>query len=295
MKWLAVVNRAAGRAHEAEGLLAALERLPELSAVTVYTDGPGSGTQIARDATEFDGLIVVGGDGTISECLTGMDLPRQRLAIVPAGHGNCLGRDLGLCRPRDAIEALRRLQCKALDLMDVTVQTDRAAPTRRLCASTLSVGYVTDVVTMGRRRLPGLGHAAYAAAAVITVPRELRARHDGHDWAPYTGIVVNNTRHLANFSAFPQARLDDGLLDVMLQRCRWPRQQLHNCSVLMGGRVFGPLAMRQVPRFELHLESPCTLMADGELLSGVTRCSVERRRAAVHCVARPQWSATSCA
>lgn len=49
-----------------------------------------------------------------------------------------------------------------------------------------------------------------------------------------------------------------------------------------------PHAMRQVPRFELQLESPCTLMADGELLSGVTRFGVECRRAAVHCVAGPQ-------
>jgi len=285
VKWLAVVNRAAGRAQEAEGLLEALERLPELSAVAVYTDGPGSGTQIARDAAEFDGLIVVGGDGTISECLSGMDLPRQRLAIVPAGHGNCLGRDLGLCRPRDAIEALRRLQCRPLDLMDVTVHADHASTTRRLCASTLAVGYVTDVVTVGRRRLPGLGHAAYAAAAVFTMPQEFRARHDGEDWAPFTGIVVNNTRHLANFDAFPQARLDDGLLDVMLQRCGWPRQQLHNCAVLAGSRAFGPLVMRQLPRAEFQLESPCTLMADGELLSGVTRVSVESRPAAVSCVA----------
>jgi diacylglycerol kinase (ATP) len=288
VKWLAVVNRAAGRAHEAEALLAALEQLPELSAVVVYTDGPGSGTQIARDAAEFDGLIVVGGDGTISECLSGMDLPRQRLAIVPAGHGNCLGRDLGLCRPRDAIEALRRLQCRVLDLMDVTVRTDHGAATRRLCASTLAVGYVTDVVTVGRRRLPGLGHAAYAVAAVFTVPRKFRARHDGEDWVPYTGIVVNNTRHLANFDAFPQARLDDGLLDVMLQRCGWPRQQLHNCSVLVGSAAFGPLMLRQLPRAGFQIDSPCTLMADGELLPGVTGVSVECRRAAVTCVARPQ-------
>lgn len=288
MKWLAVVNRAAGRAHEAEALLAALERLPELSAVVVYTDGPGSGTQIARDAAEFDGLIVIGGDGTISECLSGMDLPRQLLAIVPAGHGNCLGRDLGLCRPRDAIEALRRLRRRELDLMEVTLHSDQAAATRRLCASTLAVGYVTDVVTVGRRRMPGLGHAAYAAAAVFTVPREFRARHDGEAWAPFTGIVVNNTRHLANFDAFRHARLDDGLLDVMLQRCGWPRQQLHNCSVLVGSSAFGPLVMRQLPRAEWQLESPCTLMADGELLPGVTRVSVECRRAAVTCVARAQ-------
>lgn len=288
MKWLAVVNRAAGRVHEAERCLAALESMPSLSAVTAFTDGPGSGTRIARDARDFDGLIVIGGDGTISECLTGMDLPRQKLAIIPAGHGNCLVRDLGLSRTADALEALQHPRWRALDLMDVTVESSGADPARRLCASTLAVGYVTDVVTTGRRRLPGLGHAAYAAASIVTLPRPFRARADGSssagdDWQTYTGIVVNNTAHLANFRAFPQACLDDGVLDVMWQDCGWLRQLAHNVAVLAGSTAFGPRAMQQSSRVDLRIETPRTLMADGELLSGITRLSVACRQAAVTC------------
>jgi len=214
LKWLAVVNRAAGRSHEAERCLAALERMPSRSAVATFTDGPGSGTRIARDARDFDGLIVIGGDGTISECLTGMDLPRQKLAVIPAGHGNCLVRDLGLSRPADALEALQQPCWRALDLMEVTVESSGADPARRLCASTLAVGYVTEVVTTGRRRFAGLGQAAYGAAAMLTVPR----------------------------------------------------------------------AMQQSARVDFRVETPGTLMADGELLPGITRLSVACRQAAVTCV-----------
>jgi len=32
---------------------------------------------------DFDGLIAVGGDGTINEVVSGMDLNKQTLAIVP--------------------------------------------------------------------------------------------------------------------------------------------------------------------------------------------------------------------
>ena len=88
MRWLAIANRAAGRAREAERRLASLERLSGLADVATFTDGPGSATAIARQARDYDGLIVIGGDGTISECLTGMDLPRQRLLESrEIGHG----------------------------------------------------------------------------------------------------------------------------------------------------------------------------------------------------------------
>jgi len=293
VKWLAIANRAAGRAREADRALAALERLPGLSDIAMFTDGLGSATRIARNASDYDGLIVIGGDGTISECLTGMDLPRQRLAILPAGHGNCLGRDLGLCRPGDALEALRRPQWRAIDLLEVTAACNGAEPSRRLCASTLAVGYVTNVVTTGRTRLSALGHAAYGAAAMLTMPRPFRARYrdeqrDGEDWAALTGIVINNTTYLANFRAFANARLDDGLLDVMLLSCRWSRQLLHNCAVLAGSTAFGPLAMHQSRRAQLQLDAPSTLMADGELLRDVTALSVVCRHAAVTCAVAPQ-------
>jgi diacylglycerol kinase (ATP) len=292
LKWLAVVNRAAGRSREAERCLAALERVPSLSAVAAFTDGTGGGTRIARAARDFDGLIVIGGDGTVSECLTGMDLPRQKLAIVPAGHGNCLVRDLGLSRAADAVEALRRPCWNELDLMEVTVESSGAGPARRLCASTLAVGYVTDVVTTGRRRLAGLGHAAYGAATLFTRPRPFLARAEGdgsagEDWQVLTGIVVNNTAHLANFRAFPRARLDDGVLEVMWQSCGWLRQLAHNVAVLVGSTACGPRAMQQSSCVDLRIQTPCTLMADGELLPGVTRLNVTCRPAAVSCVTRP--------
>jgi diacylglycerol kinase family enzyme len=98
--------------------------------------------------------------------------------------------------------------------------------------------------------------------------------------------VINNTAHLANFRAFPQASAHDGLLDVMEQGYRWPRQLLHNLAVLAGSRAFGPKAMRQVAAVRLALSKAHTLMADGELLHEVTMVTVRCRPAAVRCVVR---------
>ncbi len=289
MRWLAIANPAAGRAREAVGLLRRLRSLRHLAVEVASTAAPGDGTRLAREASAYDGVIAIGGDGTIAEVLQGLDLRRQHLAVLPAGHGNCLARDLGVHDRAVALDALRRGRSLPLDLMHVRVQFANGADERRLCASTLAVGYVSEVVTMGRQRLPGLGRAAYAAAAMLVVPRRFEARiaanGDGPRSRHYTGLVVNNTAHLANFRGFPDASVHDGLLDVMEQDHAWPRQLLHNLSVLAGSKSFGPLRMQQADCATIDLGEPGTFMLDGELLRDVRRVEVRCLRAAARCIA----------
>ena len=289
MRWLAIANPAAGRARESERLLARLRRLTGFRHEVALTAAPGDATLLARKANGFDGIVAVGGDGTIAEVLHGMDLGRQRLAVLPAGHGNCLARDLGVGNAGRALTSLERKTCQPLDLMDVHIGFADGRQERRLCASTLAVGYVADVVTLGRHRLPALGRAAYAAAAMIAIPSRFEARLNSNGGArQYTGVVINNTTHLANFRGLPDASVRDGLLDIMEQDYGWPRQLLHNLAVLFESRAFGPLKLRQAAVEHLELAEPRTLMADGELLHEVTRISVACRPGAVSCVVGTQ-------
>lgn len=288
MRWLAIANPAAGRVREADRLLARLRDLRDVDAEIVQTERPGDATRLARESAGFDGVIAIGGDGTIAEVLQGIDLARQQLAVLPAGHGNCLARDLRVGDSDRALAALRRGACQPLDLMEVSVGFADGSADRRLCASTLAVGYVADVVVFGRQRLHPLGRAAYAVAAMLVVPARFEARvagaGDAERLRPYTGFVINNTAHLANFRGFPDASVHDGVLDVMEQDCRWPRQLLHNLAVLAGSRAFGPRRMRRVTAERLELGAPRAFMADGELLHDVTRVAVNCRPGAVMCV-----------
>ena len=102
-----------------------------------------------------------------------------------------------------------------------------------------------------------------------------------------TGLVINNTAHLANFRGLPDASVHDGLLDIMEQGYGWPRQLLHNLAVLLGSRALGPLTLRQAATEQFELAEPRTLMADGELLHEVRRVSVACRPGAVNCVVGP--------
>jgi diacylglycerol kinase (ATP) len=285
MRWLAIANPAAGRPRTVRRAVHALAGLPGIAVDMTETRAPGDATRMAREAARYDGVIAIGGDGTIGEVINGMALERQVLAVLPAGHGNCLARDLGVGRLARALEALREPRVAPLDLLDTHLVFGDGREGRRWCASTLAAGYVTQVVVTGRSRLAWLGGGAYAVAAMLTSPAPFALRFDAAGEAQRrTGIVINNTMHLSNFRGLPHASVRDGLLDIMELDAAWPRQLLHNLSVLTGSPRFGPAAIRQRRGVGVSFDVPLTVMADGELLPGVRMLDVECRGGAARCV-----------
>ena len=284
MRWLAIANPAAGRPRVVQRAIRSLAALDGRVLEVLETAAPGDATRLARAAEDVDGLIAIGGDGTVCEILNGMDLARHALAVIPAGHGNCLARDLGTRTIPAAIAAVRSERLQSIDLLETQVTLHDGSCQRRLCASTVAAGYVTQVVTNGRGALAWLGCAAYGAAAILTIPKRLTLRAEPDTQASRrTGIVINNTVHLANFRGLPDATLHDGKLDVMELDAGWGRQLLHNLSVLLGIRGHGPAQLRQTRAISVTFDEPCTVMADGELWPGVRGLEVRCRPAAVRC------------
>lgn len=277
-RWLAIVNPAAGLARTNRRLVSRLASEWGARFEIATTAGPGDGARLAREAARYEGLLAVGGDGTIAEVLGGMELPRQTLALLPAGHGNCLARDLGIGTPALAFAALGRARTTPLDLMRVRIEFSDGRREQRLAASSVAVGYVAEVVALGRRRFAALGAFTYTAAALFTCarPQEVRVG-EGGTLTPrrLTNLVVNNTAHLANFRAFHDARLDDGRLDILEASYGWGRQMLHNAAILAGSRRFGPAALWQARAVAIENALPARLMVDGELLEEVARVTLE--------------------
>jgi len=288
MRWLCIANPGAGENGSSARALDVVRRFGMTLDHVESTTGTGDGVGRARRATGFEGIVVVGGDGTIAEVLEGMDRSRQTLAIIPTGHGNCLARSLGLDSVQTAIDALRRPKVRAVDLIELVIHFADGRQARRLAASTLAFGYVCDVVAFGRTRLAGLGRYAYAAAAAATPPRWFGARVvlDGHaqELRRMTGVVVNNADYLANFRAFRQGRLDDGRLDVMVMEASRAKQMLHNLSVLSGRYFYDPSHAWQAREARVELEAPAKLMCDGEFEHDVVALEVRCLPGAVRCV-----------
>jgi diacylglycerol kinase family enzyme len=140
------------------------------------------------------------------------------------------------------------------------------------------------VVRLAGRFTP-LGRHAYTAAAVCSRPRRLPVVADygaGQGCrGEVTGIVINNTRHLANFRAFPRARLTDGLADVLELQAGWAGQLVHNLSVLTRRYFYQPGREFRTRQVKLKLPTPDVLMVDGELFAEVAELGVTCRPAAL--------------
>ncbi|MBI5086438.1 MAG: hypothetical protein HZB13_17820 [Acidobacteria bacterium] len=146
-------------------------------------------------------MIVSGGDGTLFHLLRHLRPPFPEIAIVPSGRGNALARDL---RPNQSHVAI--------DLMEVTVLPADGAPWSCWCASSVGCGYPAEV-TRAALRFRRLRRFSYAAATAVTAPRRARYTISGGGHTAtreLTGVLINNTRHVGGFIAFPLLPLPDG-------------------------------------------------------------------------------------
>lgn len=288
--WLAVVNLRAGAFRHGALGRAFLDELERWVSALAFTAGPGSAARIAADAHRYRGLVAVGGDGTVMEVVSAMDRAGQRFAVVPAGTGNCLAVDLGLPTADAALRALGRGETRPIDLIEVTLVPASGPTVTRWVASTAGLGYVAQVADLAKRRFSPLGASAYAAASAFVRPRQRQVQLavDGGrcQLVRVTGVLVNNTRHVGLAVPFPEAELDDGVLDVYLFRTHWWRQCLHNLQMVTGIPVRGTPRPQRLATLTVRCTSPETVMLDGELFPGVTGLELVCRPSALTCVAQ---------
>lgn len=197
-----------------------------------WTDAPGAGRRLAREAVEegFDEVAAVGGDGTISEVVDGMVAAGGgTLGIVPSGTGGDLARALGLSRdPETAMRELVDAPTHPVDVIEMEAVGADGRPFVRHGINLSGLGMAGDVVRRvneGTKRLGGRLTFAIATLRSLlawTSP-EATVRWVEADGAPgqwqgrFVNLFVGNARHCGGgMLVTPDARMDDGLLDVVL-------------------------------------------------------------------------------
>ncbi|MGQ0463940.1 MAG: diacylglycerol/lipid kinase family protein [Sporichthyaceae bacterium] len=170
----------------------------------------------AREAADagVDVVFACGGDGTISSVLSGLAGTGVPLAILPAGTGNLLARNLALPPDRDAC---LRIGLAGADRKIDVGRIDEEHRFAVMAGMGLDAAMIADAPPRLKARI---GWPAYMvsgakhifdrrAHVTITVddeaPVELRAR----------GVVIGNVGKLqAGMLLMPEAVPDDGVLDV---------------------------------------------------------------------------------
>lgn len=288
--WLAIINPISGPRHSARRLQEITDRLErELGARIVFTERPGHAMQLAGEARSYDGLAVFGGDGTISEVVNGMSLESQQLLLLAGGTGNGLARDLGLTSLDASFASARNDRVRMLDLIRVSFRIQEQWNSI-LEISTASLGYAADVVVLSNRNFKWLGPFCYPLAATLqagrqssfplTVQLEL-GQQTSHQ---LSNVMVNNTRHAGNFSAFRHSRPDDGKMDVLLAYAGFGPQVFHNLAVLTKTYFYSTAQEFMANVISFTLPTAMRLMIDGELWEGISEVRFEIMPGLLKCV-----------
>ncbi|HEY9373723.1 diacylglycerol/lipid kinase family protein [Streptomyces sp.] len=221
-QFTAVVNPTAGGSSGTASLLPLARLLREAGAQldTVYSRSLEHAQELAHRAGEQGHVVLaVGGDGMagcVGGALSGTDTV---FGLVPAGRGNDFARALGL--PTDApglAEVLLNGTPRAVD----TIEVESAVHDRVSVLGSVYAG--VDAVANRHANNSRLlrGAASYYAGGLRAVlawkPAAYRITIDGvlHERAGYTVVAANSGFYGFGREVAPGARLDDGLLDVVV-------------------------------------------------------------------------------
>jgi diacylglycerol kinase (ATP) len=267
---------------------------------------------------QADVILLFGGDGTIHRHLGQLVRLGLPVLVVPAGSGNDFARSIGLGRVRDALAAWRKFcgdsaNVRSVDLGVIAAaenaggapSTDaqgRSAPhgTRYFCC-VAGVGLDGEVARRANRLPRWLrGHGGYMLTVVPTIftfaplPMQILTSSEGKDesWSirsdqpTLVAAFANTPSFGGGMKIAPQAKIDDGLLDVCVVGAVAPLRLLRLLpSVYSGHHLSIPeVGYFQASRVRVETEPPLDVYADGEY---VCRTPVELgvHRAALKIVA----------
>lgn len=292
MRAAIIYNPAAARLVRLRQIVARLERRRGYGATMwIPTADAGPADSLVQLAAEngCNVVIAAGGDGTVravGAALAAHDLP---FGIVPIGTANLLARNLGLPLRRldRAVETAFSAAGRRLDLGTVNYTLEDGSVHSKPYFVMAGFGVDADMVSDTNPRLKArFGWVAYVAPILRSLWREsadtVTYSLDGAASVIATAhsfIVGNGGTITAGIRLLPLARLDDGLLDVLVLRStlgsdrrailRWLTPYT---APFLRGRPIESAAYRYTSAREVTvtLQRPTVMQADGDLLGRVT-------------------------
>lgn len=182
-------------------------------------DDTGEGQARAAARARVDLVLASGGDGTITACATGLAGTDVPLAIIPAGTGNLLARNLGL--PMDLEKAIHTALTGTDQQFDVGVANGRLFVA--MAGLGLDAKMLSSTSESAKRRYGWLAYGMSALRHLRDRPVRLSITADGGPPVRRraTGIIVGNVGWLqGGLPLLPDAEPDDGRLDLVVLPAR---------------------------------------------------------------------------
>ena len=293
MKVLLIVNPHAGKKLGATVADTAVDTLRNLKVETdvVYSEWPGHAVELARETelSNLDGLIAVGGDGTLFEIINGLVAGNGSIPIplgqIPVGTGNSFLKDIEQGETDPIAAGVDRIAGGATVPVDLGKFTCDAG--EYYFANLLGAGFVSNVAYRAKKyKAFGslsyvfgvfeelIGLSSYQSTLIIddtAIERDL------------IFIEICNSRYTGgNMMMAPSADISDGLLDVVVVDRITRRRLLKLFPRIFNGTHVEDESVEVIRGRHIRFESavPLALTPDGETF-GTTPIEVEVVPAAV--------------
>jgi YegS/Rv2252/BmrU family lipid kinase len=239
-------------------------------------EDPGQGVTRHAVAEGVDLIMAQGGDGTVMACVTGLADSDVPLAVLPGGTGNLLAANFDIPADLDgAVEVALHGERRRLDV--AAMGEDRFVV---MGGIGFDAAMLADADPRLKERLGAVAYVISGLGQVRRRPARFELRLDGGE--PFTrmgqGVLVGNLGRLqGGLPVMPDARPDDGLLDVAVLRTRtlpdWVRLAVR---VLLRRRRKDPeLEVFRARRVEVRCDRPQPVERDGDPAGDADRVVVE--------------------
>ena len=192
-------------------------------------EDPGHAMTAIAVRKQVDLVIGAGGDGTIRVIAAGLAGTGTPFAVVAAGTGNLLARNMGI--PLDEVRALE----VAFDGADRTIDLIRVRADDKdpeyFCALA-GIGIDAAIVEADEELKRALGYSAYVVQAARNADHAALDTRISIDGRPATTtrahlVLLGNVGLLqGGIQLIPQARPDDGLMDLLVASPRTMRDAI---------------------------------------------------------------------
>ena len=236
-------------------------------------DDPGH--RAARRALRagVDLVVVAGGDGTVRAVCAELADTGTPVALLPAGTGNLLARNLSI--PLDTDEAMRLALHGRTRAIDVVRCTWDGGEERFVVMAGLGLdARIMEDTNDDLKRVIRSG--AYAVAAVHNaVPDPFAVTVALDDGEPETRSAVmallgNVGTITAGMNLFPDASPDDGVIDLMLASPERVTDWARLGAQILSGKQMEGFTIRRARRVAITTDEPVPFELDGDT-AGTTR------------------------
>ena len=239
----------------------------------VETRHAGDATELARNSIGvYDYFFVSGGDGTINEVVNGLGDAENApiLGIIPSGTVNDVAHSLGISK--NLKKAVKNLVEGEVFEHDIFKVNDRYGI--YVCCTGLFSKTSYDTNRYNKKRLGKLAYFLRGVKELVTTkPTKLELNINGEKIKKHcTMLLIFNSRSTAGFLVNKKAKLDDGVVEVVVFHSH--KKSIWLFDILRAVRFFlfgvnsikksKNVTYRQASSFQIKLAEDTVINLDGE-------------------------------